>query len=61
MGGKSDIVVGKDFTVRGAQIALDGGGAIKADGNVTLDAARITSTPNSSSAGGDRTGDYAEM
>ncbi|MDR3397094.1 MAG: hemagglutinin repeat-containing protein, partial [Pandoraea sp.] len=60
VGGKSDIAVGKDFTARGARIALDGGGAIKAGGNLMLDAARTTSTINSSSAGGDRTGDYAE-
>ena len=58
--GRSLIGVGGDFTARGAQIELGEGGAITANGNVTLDTASATSRVQSSSAGSDSHGSYAE-
>ena len=58
--GRSLIGVRGDFTARGAQIELGEGGAIAANGNVTLDTASATSRVQSSSAGSDSHGSYAE-
>ncbi|WP_213308749.1 beta strand repeat-containing protein [Paraburkholderia sacchari] len=60
VGGVSMIGVGGDLTARGADIHLGGGGAIAAKGNVTLDAAKATSTVDSNSSGSDGHGSYSE-
>ncbi|GLU33895.1 hemagglutinin repeat-containing protein [Trinickia caryophylli] len=60
IGGISQIGVGGDLTAKGAQIELSGGGAIAANGNVTLGTASATSTVNSNSSGSDHHGSYTE-
>ncbi|KVU84298.1 cell surface protein [Burkholderia ubonensis] len=60
VGGVSTIGVGGDFTAKGTQIDLGGGGTIAAKGNVTLGTASATSTVNSNSSGSDSHGSYAE-
>ncbi|WP_423761292.1 hemagglutinin repeat-containing protein [Burkholderia sp. NLJ2] len=60
VGGVSNIGVGGDFTAKGAQIDLRGGGTIAAKGNVTLGAASTTSTVNANSSGDEGSRSYAE-
>ncbi|WP_081077698.1 hemagglutinin repeat-containing protein [Burkholderia stagnalis] len=60
VGGVSSIGVGGDFTAKGAQIDLGGGGTIAAKGNVTLGTASATSTVNSNSSGDEGSRSYAE-
>ncbi|MFM2464003.1 hemagglutinin repeat-containing protein [Paraburkholderia sp. RL17-368-BIF-A] len=60
VGGVSQIGVGGDLTATGADIRLAGGGTLAANGNVTLQAAKATSTTNSNSSGSDSHGSYSE-
>ncbi len=60
VGGVSQIGVGGDLTATGANIDLGGGGVIAAKGNVTLQAAKATSTVDSNSSGSDHHGGYSE-
>ena len=60
VGGVSSIGVGGDFTAKGAQIDLGGGGTIAAKGNVTLGTASATSIVNSNSSGDEGSRSYAE-
>ncbi|MFP3586437.1 hemagglutinin repeat-containing protein [Paraburkholderia sp. SIMBA_055] len=60
VGGVSQIGVGGDLTATGADISLAGGGTLAANGNVTLQAAKATSTTNSNSSGSDSHGSYSE-
>ncbi|MEZ0603740.1 hemagglutinin repeat-containing protein [Paraburkholderia sp. IW21] len=59
VGGVSQIGVGGDLTATGANINL-GGGVVAANGNVTLQAAKATSTTDSNSSGSDSHGSYSE-
>ncbi|PCE23590.1 hypothetical protein BWP39_28325 [Paraburkholderia acidicola] len=52
--GVSDISVGGDLTARGAQIDLNGGGTIAAEGSVSLLTASATTTVNNNSSSSDR-------
>jgi filamentous hemagglutinin len=61
VGGASVIGVGGDFTAKGAQIELGGGGAIAAKGNVTLGTASATSVINSNGSGGSSGRSYVEQ
>ncbi|WP_407671999.1 hemagglutinin repeat-containing protein [Paraburkholderia acidisoli] len=49
-----------DLTATGADINLAGGGTLAANGNVTLQAAKATSTTDSNSSGSDSHGSYSE-
>ncbi|WP_143756975.1 hemagglutinin repeat-containing protein, partial [Caballeronia glebae] len=60
VGGLSQIGVGGDLTATGAAINLGGGGVVVANGNVTLQAAKATSTIDSNSSGSDSHGSYSE-
>ncbi|MCG5076749.1 hemagglutinin repeat-containing protein [Paraburkholderia tagetis] len=60
VGGVSMIGVGGDLMASGASLNLGGGGTIAAKGNVTLDAAKATSTIDSNSSGSDSHGSYSE-
>lgn len=60
VGGVSQIGVRGDLTATGADIRLAGGGTLAANGNVTLQAAKATSTTNSNSSGSDSHGSYSE-
>ncbi|WP_307251252.1 hemagglutinin repeat-containing protein [Paraburkholderia graminis] len=60
VGGVSQIGVRGDLTATGADISLAGGGTLAANGNVTLQAAKATSTTNSNSSGSDSHGSYSE-
>ncbi|MDR5838782.1 hemagglutinin repeat-containing protein [Caballeronia sp. LZ034LL] len=60
VGGVTQIGVGGDLTATGASLDLSGGGVLAANGNVTLQAARATSTVDSNSAGADGHGTYSE-
>nr|WP_321839589.1 hemagglutinin repeat-containing protein [Paraburkholderia bannensis] len=60
VGGVSAIGVGGDLTATGASIDLAGGGTVAANGNVTLQAAKTTSTVDSNSSGSDSHGSYSE-
>ncbi|WP_244321898.1 hemagglutinin repeat-containing protein [Burkholderia reimsis] len=60
VGGVSGVAVAGDLTSRGAQIELGKGGAIAAQGNVSLLTASTTSSVNSNSSGSDSHGSYAE-
>ncbi|WP_433704704.1 hemagglutinin repeat-containing protein [Paraburkholderia sacchari] len=60
VGGVSAIGVGGDLTATGANINLAGGGTLAANGNVTLQAAKTTSTVDSNSSGSDSHGSYSE-
>ncbi|CAE6958473.1 hemagglutinin repeat-containing protein [Paraburkholderia domus] len=60
VGGVSQIGVGGDLTATGTDISLAGGGTLAASGNVTLQAAKATSTTNSNSSGSDSHGSYSE-
>ncbi|NKJ50978.1 cell surface protein, partial [Burkholderia sp. SG-MS1] len=60
VGGVSQIGVVGDLTATGANINLAGGGTLAANGNVTLQAAKSTSTVDSNSSGSDSHGSYSE-
>jgi filamentous hemagglutinin len=60
VGGVSQIGVGGDYTATGANLNLGGGGVVAANGNVTLQAAKATSTVDSNSSGSDSHGSYSE-
>ncbi|WP_080436265.1 hemagglutinin repeat-containing protein [Burkholderia ubonensis] len=60
VGGVTGVAVARDLTSHGAQIELGKGGAIAAQGNVSLLTASSTSTVNSNSSGSDSHGSYAE-
>ncbi|MDR5762501.1 hemagglutinin repeat-containing protein [Caballeronia sp. LZ035] len=60
VGGATQIGVGGDLTATGALMDLSGGGVLAANGNVTLQAARATSTVDSNSSGADGHGSYSE-
>ncbi|CAB4048461.1 hemagglutinin repeat-containing protein [Paraburkholderia phenoliruptrix] len=60
VGGVSQIGVGGDLTATGANINLGGGGVVAANGNVTIQAAKTTSTTDSNSSGSDSSRSYAE-
>ncbi|WP_246190098.1 hemagglutinin repeat-containing protein [Pandoraea captiosa] len=60
VGGVTQIGVGADVTATGADLHFQGGGAIAAQGDVSLRAAVTTSTVHGSSAGADRDGSYYE-
>ncbi|MDR6419071.1 filamentous hemagglutinin family protein, partial [Paraburkholderia phenoliruptrix] len=60
VGGVSQIGVGGDLTATGANINLGGGGVVAANGNVTIQAAKTTSTTDSNSSGSDGSRSYAE-
>lgn len=60
VGGVSQIGVGGDLTATGANINLGVGGVVAANGNVTLQAAKATSTTDSNSSGSDSHGSYSE-
>ncbi|MEM5371989.1 hemagglutinin repeat-containing protein [Paraburkholderia azotifigens] len=60
VGGVSAIGVGGDLTATGANLNLAGGGTLAANGNVTLQAAKATSTVDSNSSGSDSHGSYSE-
>ncbi|WP_345810947.1 hemagglutinin repeat-containing protein [Paraburkholderia sp. PREW-6R] len=60
VGGVSQIGVAGDLTATGAHISLGGGGVVAANGNVTLQAAKATSTTDSNSSGSDSHGSYSE-
>ncbi|PVX82656.1 hemagglutinin repeat-containing protein [Paraburkholderia unamae] len=59
VGGVSVIGVGGDLSATGANINLGGGGTVAAKGNVTLDAAKATSTIDSNDSGSDAHGSYS--
>ncbi|HDR9021946.1 hemagglutinin repeat-containing protein [Burkholderia vietnamiensis] len=60
VGGVSGVAIAGDLTSHGAQIELGKGGAIAAQGNVSLLTASATSIVNSNSSGSDSHGSYAE-
>nr|WP_245643846.1 hemagglutinin repeat-containing protein [Paraburkholderia oxyphila] len=60
VGGVSQIGVGGDLTATGAKLNLGGGGTLAANGNVTLEAAKATSTIDSNSSGSDSHGSYSD-
>ncbi|ANB71739.1 hemagglutinin [Paraburkholderia phytofirmans OLGA172] len=60
VGGVLQIGVGGDLTATGADLNLAGGGTLAANGNVTLQAAKATSTTDSNSSGSDSHGSYSE-
>ncbi|MEX3817306.1 hemagglutinin repeat-containing protein [Paraburkholderia sp. BR14262] len=60
VGGVSEIGVGGNLSATGANINLGGGGVIAAKGDVTLQAAKATSTVDSNSSGSDHHGSYSE-
>ncbi|SIT35880.1 Filamentous hemagglutinin family outer membrane protein [Paraburkholderia ribeironis] len=59
VGGVSQIGVGGNLTATGANINLGGGGTVVAKGDVTLQAAKATSTVDSNSSGSDSHGSYS--
>ncbi|MBN3751326.1 filamentous hemagglutinin N-terminal domain-containing protein [Paraburkholderia sp. Tr-20389] len=59
VGGVSQIGVGGNLTATGANINLGGGGVVAAKGDVTLQAAKATSTVDSHDSGSDSHGSYA--
>ncbi|WP_176015690.1 hemagglutinin repeat-containing protein [Burkholderia sp. BCC0398] len=60
VGGVSAVAIAGDLTSHGAQIELGKGGAIAAQGNISLLTASATSNLNSNSSGSDSHGSYAE-
>ncbi|SIO72525.1 filamentous hemagglutinin [Burkholderia sp. GAS332] len=60
VGGISQIGVGGDLTATGANLNLSGGGALAANGNVTFQAAKATSTIDSNSSGSNSHGSYSD-
>ncbi|PXW25613.1 filamentous hemagglutinin [Paraburkholderia caballeronis] len=60
VGGVSQIGVGGNLTATGANINLGGGGTVVARGDVTLQAAKATSTIDNNSSGSDSHGSYSE-
>ncbi|WP_329959702.1 hemagglutinin repeat-containing protein [Paraburkholderia translucens] len=60
VGGVSQIGVGGNLTATGTDINLGGGGTIAAKGDVTLQAAKSTSTVDSNSSGSDSHGSYSD-
>ncbi|QQC64327.1 hemagglutinin repeat-containing protein [Paraburkholderia ginsengisoli] len=60
VGGVSQIGVGGNLSATGANIDLGGGGTVVAKGDVTLQAAKATSTVDSNSSGSDSHGSYSE-
>jgi len=60
VGGVSAVAIAGDLTSHGAQIELGKGGAIAAQGNISLLAVSATSNLNSNSSGSDSHGSYAD-
>ncbi|SDB88406.1 two-partner secretion domain-containing protein [Paraburkholderia lycopersici] len=60
VGGVSEIGVGGNLTATGANINLGGGGVVAAKGDVTLQAAKATSTVDGNSATSDHNGNYSD-
>lgn len=60
VGGVSEIGVGGNLTATGANIKLGGGGTVAAKGDVTLQAAKATSTVDGNSATSDHNGNYTD-